>query len=368
MCKSEQNSLFSARKPRQNVAMQAIMRRVETEQKQVTFKNASPISSQEEKKVSPIFAPVMMEVDPNSVVEALKHVPSDADRQTNQKVQAKLENNGSIFVGEQHIQYLKQPFGNSCQNRPYNSSQYSIPFYPNEIPVVAQPQMPVDTSPFPTQSTSENVVTEVIPGLQIQNSQRPNDVMGNAPLQIMQNNVRAMENSVNPNMANFSIFPKSFPQSGVPLANVHYGQPHMEQTQQQISKQQPFPYANNHVGQFAPFPSNHESQPMKNNYSYPSFEQKDFNPWKEPQLPQPPADWWGSGSTHKDVSGKNSFPNWTNSNVGVPPRNEYGNNVQHGLQHFGSRINENNSFYVSTEIRFSMRFSFQTMNVDKTIK
>lgn len=43
----ELNSLSSTRKPRQNIAMQAIMRRAETEQKQVTFKNVSPIIIEE---------------------------------------------------------------------------------------------------------------------------------------------------------------------------------------------------------------------------------------------------------------------------------------------------------------------------------
>lgn len=42
------NSLPCARKPRQNIAMQTIMRRVETEQKQVTFKNVSPVIVEEE--------------------------------------------------------------------------------------------------------------------------------------------------------------------------------------------------------------------------------------------------------------------------------------------------------------------------------
>lgn len=43
----ELNSSSCARKPRQNVAMQAIMRRAETEQKQVTFKNVSPMIIEE---------------------------------------------------------------------------------------------------------------------------------------------------------------------------------------------------------------------------------------------------------------------------------------------------------------------------------
>lgn len=45
---AETNPLPCARKPRQNVAMQAIMRRAETEQKQVTFKNVSPVIVEEE--------------------------------------------------------------------------------------------------------------------------------------------------------------------------------------------------------------------------------------------------------------------------------------------------------------------------------
>ncbi|XP_014204668.1 protein SMG7 [Copidosoma floridanum] len=50
----ESNSLPpSARKPRQNVAMQAIMRRAETEQKQVTFKNVSPVVIEETEKNKP---------------------------------------------------------------------------------------------------------------------------------------------------------------------------------------------------------------------------------------------------------------------------------------------------------------------------
>ncbi|XP_054008743.1 uncharacterized protein LOC128892391 isoform X1 [Hylaeus anthracinus] len=42
------SALPVTRKPRQNIAMQAIMRRAETEQKQVTFKNVSPLIVEEE--------------------------------------------------------------------------------------------------------------------------------------------------------------------------------------------------------------------------------------------------------------------------------------------------------------------------------
>ncbi|KMQ91656.1 protein smg7 [Lasius niger] len=54
-------SLPCARKPRQNIAMQAIMRRAETEQKQVTFKNVSPVIVEEEndkKAKATVVAPI----------------------------------------------------------------------------------------------------------------------------------------------------------------------------------------------------------------------------------------------------------------------------------------------------------------------
>lgn len=44
----ETNVQPATRKPRQNIAMQTIMRRAETEQKQVTFKNLSPLNVEEE--------------------------------------------------------------------------------------------------------------------------------------------------------------------------------------------------------------------------------------------------------------------------------------------------------------------------------
>ncbi|XP_012056621.1 PREDICTED: protein SMG7-like [Atta cephalotes] len=61
---SEVNSLPCARKPRQNIAMQAIMRRAENEQKQVTFKNVSPVIVEEEsdKKLKIVTIPSITSV------------------------------------------------------------------------------------------------------------------------------------------------------------------------------------------------------------------------------------------------------------------------------------------------------------------
>lgn len=60
----ETNSLPCARKPRQNIAMQAIMRRAENEQKQVTFKNVSPVVVEEEndKKAKVLTVPPVTSV------------------------------------------------------------------------------------------------------------------------------------------------------------------------------------------------------------------------------------------------------------------------------------------------------------------
>lgn len=72
------SSLSCARKPRQNIAMQAIMRRAETEQKQVTFKNVSPVIVEEEndkKTKAPIVPPTIstsMASKPTSILEMPK--------------------------------------------------------------------------------------------------------------------------------------------------------------------------------------------------------------------------------------------------------------------------------------------------------
>lgn len=48
-----ENTNVQPRKPRQNIAMQTIMRRAENEQKQVTFKNVSPLNIEEETEKKP---------------------------------------------------------------------------------------------------------------------------------------------------------------------------------------------------------------------------------------------------------------------------------------------------------------------------
>ncbi|XP_001605792.1 protein SMG7 [Nasonia vitripennis] len=86
---TENNSLpSSARKPRQNVAMQAIMRRAETEQKQVTFKNVSPVIIEEDKNKStaaPTPIPTAIVTSSSSPVKAnnAKNIMVSASTTTN---------------------------------------------------------------------------------------------------------------------------------------------------------------------------------------------------------------------------------------------------------------------------------------------
>ncbi|CAL7948061.1 unnamed protein product [Xylocopa violacea] len=85
----ETNTLPATRKPRQNIAMQAIMRRAETEQKQVTFKNVSPLNVEEEngKKVKAGAAPVGVPVSPTKGVVPIGNkslsVVGEIPKQTN---------------------------------------------------------------------------------------------------------------------------------------------------------------------------------------------------------------------------------------------------------------------------------------------
>ncbi|XP_012278200.1 protein SMG7 [Orussus abietinus] len=91
-----------------------------------------------------------------------------------------------------------------------------------------------------------------------------------------------------------------------------------QMTQKQMS---PIAYGNKHAGRFAfPGQSGPGKSPQPVN-SYPMFhtqENKDFSPWKDTQLPQPPMAWWGSGpgpavGHAKDMPGTDAFQNWANS-------------------------------------------------------
>ena len=99
--------------------------------------------------------------------------------------------------------------------------------------------------------------------------------------------------------------------------------------------------------------------------SYPLFhgyESQDFNPWKEPQPPQPPFAWWGTPGQPQMMHGKESastdaFQNWANSpspgnmigRVPLTPGNNYTQNPFHGRQYNArNSLEEARSFDVSS--------------------
>ncbi|XP_011350977.1 protein SMG7 isoform X2 [Ooceraea biroi] len=103
----ETNSLPCARKPRQNIAMQAIMRRAESEQKQVTFKNVSPVMVEDENdrkaKAAAVVAP------PGNAPAANKSMPipeiskaNDVASATNVNVSNRLSTLTLASPGSQH--------------------------------------------------------------------------------------------------------------------------------------------------------------------------------------------------------------------------------------------------------------------------
>ncbi|XP_029175564.1 protein SMG7-like [Nylanderia fulva] len=119
----------SARKPRQNIAMQAIMRRAETEQKQVTFKNVSPVIVEEEndkKTKATVVAPIntSMANKPTPILEMPK---------TNEA----SSTNNSVVSAPTRLSMMST--GSQSQSPLVQSQQRSVkPTLPPNIPIPTQ--------------------------------------------------------------------------------------------------------------------------------------------------------------------------------------------------------------------------------------
>ncbi|XP_076232066.1 uncharacterized protein LOC143177786 [Calliopsis andreniformis] len=116
-CNFESSTLPVTRKPRQNIAMQTIMRRAETEQKQVTFKNISPLIVEEESEKK-------MKVSSTSPVK-------------------------STSVGSKTVSAI----GETAKS----NSVPSVPNMPTSTLVTIQNRLPL--MPFPTTTVQNQVVT-----------------------------------------------------------------------------------------------------------------------------------------------------------------------------------------------------------------
>lgn len=155
------------------------------------------------------------------------------------------------------------------------------------------------------------------------------------------------------------------------FTGANFGQNNFAQLQQQQQQQQkqisPTTYGNGQQQQpqFT-FPNQTQSlnktQQQQSVNSYPIFhgyDTKDYNPWKDPQPPQPPVTWWGSNNIAagqmmqqqqtlgKDmplIGGTDAFQNWANSsspsnqrlnNVPLTPGNNYPQNPLQGRVYSG---------------------------------
>lgn len=125
----EASSFPCARKPRQNIAMQAIMRRAENEQKQVTFKNVSPVIVEEEndRKTKVMTVPSIISV-------ANKPIPIPEISKANE-----IANTNNILVNVQNRLSTMPLAPSAGQNQSVSIQSQQRPIkLPPSIPMPAQ--------------------------------------------------------------------------------------------------------------------------------------------------------------------------------------------------------------------------------------
>lgn len=127
-----------ARKPRQNIAMQAIMRRAETEQKQVTFKNVSPVIVDEEndKKTKATIAAAPNTSMANKSTPILEMPKANEGSHANNPVVSPPTRLSTMSAGSQSQSPLVQ-----SQQRPVKPTlPPNIPSMPAQLVVVKEQQ------------------------------------------------------------------------------------------------------------------------------------------------------------------------------------------------------------------------------------
>ncbi|XP_012253866.2 nonsense-mediated mRNA decay factor SMG7-like [Athalia rosae] len=430
----EINSVPSTRKPRQNVAMQALMRRAETEQKQVTFKNVSPVIIEEENaKIKPtptspnkngVNKHVQLNLqlpgqngslNPNQNISGPAHsinissnrapiIQNTAIPAQNQPASVPKESKLKLDIPQpgqinqhqinepQHnitqFSYQNQGAGQtSYQNQPFNvqNPQFGKNFmalvpnmapYQFNLPQNMTMQQTLNQNRIPHQRIAQNLSQSgTLPQNLGQNSvSQPNvgtNISQNTPLQQtmiqntgLQSNIglqppSVVQNNLRPNglnlqrqikmpvsgitngiqgLQNLTNYQKSFQQNvNIPsissatmnpanlstVQNINYNPNFGQNSYNQMYQKQisPTTYTKS-TGQFK-FPnqaSTSKGQQASNNYQrFPSYENKDFNLWKDNQPPQPPIAWWGNAGASqiqtKEMQG-DVFQNWPTSPPG----------------------------------------------------
>ncbi|XP_046591118.1 protein SMG7 isoform X1 [Neodiprion lecontei] len=460
---SETNSIPSIRKPRQNVAMQAIMRRAETEQKQVTFKNVSPVIIEEEDvkaKLTPtsptkngVNKIVQMNLQSSnqngllnsnqvtsgqihsipliSRVASAKNSTPVQNQATSISNQLKLKldipqpsqvnqhppneppHNMTQFGFQNHVSrqtsYQNQPFNvqnpqfgkNFMTGHMQNFPQYQVPGQFNmpqnitmshgvnqnrlahqrmgqNAPQSGTLQQNVGPNSVPQQSFGTNISQSAAlqqtmiqnagmhqtMGIQeqgiVQNNLRPNgpNLQGQMklPMAGMTNGMQGLQNMASyqntfqqnvtlPSIPNATINPTNLSNVQSINYNPNFGQNAFNQMYQKQMSPAAYTKA---TGQFT-FPTQattSKGQQSSNNYQrFSSYENKDFNLWKDNQPPQPPVTWWGNTRASqipcKDMTG-DVFQNWPTASppgsanifptVPLTPGNNYHQNPMLGRQ------------------------------------
>ncbi|EFN64323.1 Protein SMG7 [Camponotus floridanus] len=148
------SSLSCARKPRQNIAMQAIMRRAETEQKQVTFKNVSPVIVEEEndKKAKATIVPPTISTSMASKPTPILEMP---------KANEVSNINNTLVSASNRLSTMPLVSSASSQNQ-------SVLVQGQQRPVKLSPNIPMPTQLMvveeqPTQQIAQQVAQQMLP-------------------------------------------------------------------------------------------------------------------------------------------------------------------------------------------------------------
>ncbi|XP_043475268.1 protein SMG7-like [Leptopilina heterotoma] len=164
---AESHATPATRKPRQNVAMQAIMRRAETEQKQVTFKNISPVITDldelKKKKQTTITSP------------GTKNSPSASQPITVQNRPALISNPN---------QAKKSP--NPITSPPQNSISHQQTLVPSQIQTLAPNQIQT-LAPSQIQTLNQIQSQQTLNQIQSQQMKTQGQIQSMIPTQGQQN-------------------------------------------------------------------------------------------------------------------------------------------------------------------------------------
>ncbi|XP_011314139.1 protein SMG7 [Fopius arisanus] len=277
------------RKTRQNIAMQAIMRRVENEQKQVTFKNVSPMSVEElevKKNLEPDYFNSLKTFETPTAVRnpqppTLPPVPIPPI-ETQHPVQC--------FQGDQKS--LQPQFRAS----EFTTGQLDKNFGFNVMPHV--PQFP------PRQFNLQQVVTNIQgPPLA---KPSPSNVSHPSMMMNLQSHPQEIPHP--------GFFERNLHQQSVPVGMDVISLGNYQKNGKGFQVDMPY-FKPGQMEQFQqkPLHINDSAVLQQPNYQMYRSHEVDYNPWKDPQPPPPPMSWWGS--TDKDKPERDAFQSWVNPPV-----------------------------------------------------